>query len=104
MSGTELPLPLTPTPHAHAHASGGGGGAARRDPPAQYGAGAVLQTPSFLHSPSLFNIKSEPAPAAPYEAYHHTDHAPHHSSNHYHSQQHYLHALQVIHTVHIYYK
>ncbi|XP_028038486.1 GATA-binding factor A-like isoform X1 [Bombyx mandarina] len=66
----------SPQQHHHHHVQGHSQG--------QYPLG--LSSPSFLSSPSLFNIKSEPAPP-PYDAY-----PP--PANHYHSQQHYLHALQ----------
>ncbi|CAH2069186.1 unnamed protein product, partial [Iphiclides podalirius] len=82
----------TPGPHAHAHAHSHAHAHAHAHSHAhahgqaqQYPLG--VPAPAFLSNPSLFNIKSEPSAAPPYEGYAHAA-AP------YHSQQHYLHALQ----------
>lgn len=79
---SEVAMPLTPSLSHHSGASASAGRQARS--PAQAHEPAL----PFLHNPALFNIKSEPSHAAPYD--HYSSHAPH-----YHSQQHYLHALQV---------
>ncbi|XP_047506986.1 GATA-binding factor A-like isoform X2 [Pieris napi] len=93
---SEVPLPLTASlsPHTHGHTSkqangeqsGQSGQGVQGVQGGQYG----LASTAFLSSPSLFNIKSEPAAAYDPPGYPPTGNPPHH----YHSHHHYLHALQ----------
>ncbi|CAH3864977.1 GATA-binding factor A-like isoform X1 [Pieris brassicae] len=93
---SEVPLPLTASlsPHTHGHtskqASGEQSGQSGQGVQGVQGGQYGLASTAFLSSPSLFNIKSEPAAAYDPPGYPPTGNPPHH----YHSHHHYLHALQ----------